>query len=179
MLDFVNMEWVWIDILCILYSNKVIEIFCMRSYYKNVEVVFVVFDINKGDYDLRVLEVIDLEYRMGSREWMYILFSSLERLIEEYVLFEEGIMVYNILCKMFKVKWFKRGWMLQEVLLGKDIIIWNGSIFVSVINVRKCLDCLGSVFFDVLNGLKMDDDYSVMQNIFNIDSINIFFEIVY
>lgn len=179
MLDFVNTEWVWIDTLCISHSNKVTEIPRMRSYYKNAEVVLVVLDTNKGDYDLRVLEVTDLEYRMGSRERMHILSSSPERLIEEYALSEEGITVYNTLCKMFKAKWFKRGWTLQEVLLGKDIIIWNGSTSVSVTNVRKCLDCLGSVLPDALNGLKMDDDYSAMQNIFNIDSTNISFEIVY
>lgn len=178
MLDFVNTEWVWIDTLCISQSNKVTEIPNMRRYYKNAEVVLVVLDISKGDYNLRELEVNDLEYRMGSKERMLMLHNSPERVIKECALPEEGVTVYNTLCKMFKAEWFKRGWTLQEVLLGKDIIIWNGSTSVSVTDVRKCLDWLGDVLPDAVNGLKMDEDYSAMQNIFHIDSTNISFELV-
>ncbi|KAG0627912.1 hypothetical protein M758_2G237400 [Ceratodon purpureus] len=178
MLEMVKTEWVWIDTLCISESSKVTEIPNMRRYYKNAEVVLVVLDITKGDYDLRVLEVNDLEERMGSSDRFLMLNSSPERVTAECALPDEGVTIYNTLCKMFKAEWFKRGWTLQEVLLAKDVIIWNGSSSVSVTDVKKCLDWLGAILPDVVNGLEMDEDFAAMQSLFHTDSSNISFELV-
>lgn len=175
MLDFVDAEWVWIDTLCISESNKVTEIPKMRRYYKNAEVVLVVLDTSKGDYDLKALEVKDLEHRMDSGERMHQLLTCSEMEAGE-CLQPEGVTIYNTLCKMSKAQWFKRGWTLQEVLLAKDVLFWNGSTSVSGTHVRKCINWLGTVTPDVLNGLEFDDDYSTLQSIFHVETNNILFE---
>lgn len=94
----------------------------MRRYYKNVKVVFVVHDTSKGDYNIRALEVEDLEYKMDSGKRMCLLWICPKKIVGE-CLPSKGVTMYNTLYKMFKIEWFKRGWMLLEVLLVKDIII--------------------------------------------------------
>lgn len=175
MVDFVNTEWVWIDTLCISESTKVTEIPNMRRYYKNAEVVLVVLDTSKGDYNLSALKVEDLGRRLDSGKRMRLHLTCAERATGES-LQSEGVTIYNTLCQMSKAAWFKRGWTLQELLLAKDVIIWNGSTSVSGTDVRKCVEWLGTVTPDVMNGLEFDDDYSALLNIFHEENNKIWFE---
>jgi len=179
MVDFVNTEWLWIDTLCISESSKVTEIPKMRQYYRNAQVVLVVLDTSKGEYDLGLLKVDDLGNRLESEERYLLLNNSPERLSTECKLSEEGVALYNTLCRMFKASWFKRAWTLQELLLAEDVVLWNGRSSIGVTDVKKCLDWMGSVVPDcVQNGLEVDEDYNNLRSIFHTDSTDIAYESV-
>ncbi|KAG0578226.1 hypothetical protein KC19_4G007200 [Ceratodon purpureus] len=179
MLDFVNTEWLWVDTLCISESSKATEIPKMRKYYRNAQVVLVVLDTSKGEYDLGLLKVDDFGNRLESRERLLLLNNSPERISTECKLSEEGVALYNTLCQMFKASWFTRGWTLQELLLAKDVVLWNGSSSIGVTDVNKCLDWMGIVLPDVVkNGLQLDSDYSRLRRIFHWDSRNISYDSV-
>lgn len=179
MVDFVNTEWLWIDTLCITESSKVTEIPKMRKYYRNAQVVLVVLDTSKGEYDLGLLKVNDFNNRLESGERYLLLNNSIERISTDCKLSEEGVALYKTLCQMFKASWFKRGWTLQELLLAKDVVLWNGRSSIGVTDVKKCLDWMGSVVPDCAqNGLEADEDYNILERIFHTDSTDISYESV-
>lgn len=60
-------------------------------------------------------------------------------------------------------------------VVAKDVIMLNGSASISVTDVRKCIDWLGTMIPDVLNGLQSDEDSNALERIFRADSSNIVF----
>lgn len=149
--EYNNLRYFWMDTICINQEDeneKIMEIKNMKNYYENSIAMISFSDIKyeiKGKYFVNEKEKHEYEKNHDEKN-IYALFflgKIIDLCVDNNILYNSDD-IFKIMnfwteiedCK-FKDDWISRAWVQQEIILSKNIYIYNEGILVPVPNVSN------------------------------------------